>query len=171
MAQQKDKLFDYGEKAAAADPTNPATLNMVADGYVSSQMHFDKAAEYAKKALELLKNPQKPAGMSDEQFQTYQKQQTGLAHYTLGVAELQEGQHSHRVEGAISDLKSAAGLLEGNANYQARALYYLGVAYELHYPAEHSLAEEALTKAAGLDTPLKPQAEDLLKKVRAARGR
>ncbi len=171
MAQQKDKLFEAGEKAVAADPDNPSTLNVVADGYTTAQTHFEQAATYAKKALELLSKRTKPAGMSDEQFKTSQNTQMGLAHSTLGVIELQEGARSRHVDGAIEHLKEAADLLEGNDNLQARALYYLGYCYELHYPAQHRLAEQALDKAAKLNSPYKPQVEELLKKVRAALGR
>lgn len=170
-ARQKDKLLDYGEKAVAADPNNPATLNMVADGYVTFQMQFEKAAAHAKKALELLKSAKKPAGMSDEQFQTYQKQQTGLARSTLGYIELRGSKGNRGIAAAIRDLKEAADLLEGKPNFQARALYYLGFAYERRYPPQHRLAEEALDKAAALNTPWKSQVDELLKKVRAARGR
>lgn len=171
MANQPDQIYQYGEKAAAADPSNAATLNLVADGYASHQAHLEKASGYAKKALDLASHMQKPEGMADDQFKTFHDTQVGLAHSTLGYVELQEGQRSHRVEGAIRELKAATDLLAGNANLQARALYYLGLAYELRYPAEHHLAAEALSKAVALESPWKAPAQDLLSKVRRAESR
>ena len=163
------KMFEYGQKAVAADPKNLSTLNLVADGFApSNPPHLDEAADYAQKALDLASAQQKPEGMTDEQFKASRDVALGLAHSTLGYVAMQKGARTHHVADAIKELKTAADLLESNPSLQARALYFLGYSYELSYPANHHLAEEALTKAVGLDTPWKAQAQDLLDKVKKA---
>jgi hypothetical protein len=166
-----DKMFEYGEKAAASDATNASTLNLVADGYSTAQIHLDEAEQHATKALDLLTNMQKPANMTDDQFKSFHDIQTGLAHSTLGYVDLQKGGAKHRVATAIKELKQAADLLEGNPALEGRTLFYLGYAYELSYPANHHLAYQALSKAAGLQSPWQAQAQDLLEKVKKAGGR
>ena len=168
LANNAEKLDEYGEKAVASDPENVVTLNFVADDYASRQTNLDKADEYAKKALELAPNMEKSAGMTDEQFMAQQNQQLGLAHFTLGLVDLQRGAQKHRVAGAIDEFKKAADLLEGNPQLQGRALYYLGYAYEVIYPPRHSSAIEALSKAAELASPWQGEARNLLAKVKAA---
>lgn len=166
-----EKMFEYGEKAAASDASNAATLNLVADGYATAQIHLDEAAQHASKALELLQNAQKPENMTEEQFKTFHDMQAGLAHSTLGYVDLQKGGPRHHVATAIKELKEAADLLEGNPTLQGRALYYLGFAYEVSYPANHHLAYQALSKSAELQSPWQAQAQDLLDKVKKAGGR
>ena len=102
------------------------------------------------------------------QFKASRDVALGLAHSALGYVAMQKGARTHHVADAIKELKTAADLLESNPSLQARALYFLGYSYELSYPANHHLAEEALTKAVGLDTPWKAQAQDLLDKVKKA---
>jgi hypothetical protein len=169
MANQPDKMFEYGEKAVTSDPNNVSTLNLVADAYATSQTpHLDKAAEYAQKALTLASSAQKPEGMTDDQFKASNNLELGLAHSTLGYVDMQKGARTHRVADAIKELKTASELLAGNPALQARALYFLGYSYELEYPANHHLAAEALTQAAALQTPWQAQANDLLEKVKKA---
>jgi hypothetical protein len=169
MVANSAKMFEYGEKAVASDPNNASTLNLVADGYATANPpHLDQAAAYAQKALTLATGMQKPEGMTDDQFKSSNNVELGLAHSTLGYVEMQKGARTHHVADAIKELKAAADLLESNPGLQARALYFLGYSYELAYPANHHLAEEALTKAAGLQTPWQAQAQDLLEKVKKA---
>jgi tetratricopeptide (TPR) repeat protein len=168
LTNNAEKLNEYGEKAVASDPENVFTLNVVADDYATRQANLEKAEEYAKKALELAPNMQKTAGMTDEQFKAQQDRQLGLAHFTLGLVELERGAQKHQVAGSIDEFQSAGDLLEGNPQLQGRAFYYLGYANEVIYPPRHKAAIEALTKAAELASPWQAQAQDLLAKVKAA---
>jgi tetratricopeptide (TPR) repeat protein len=169
LARDSAKMFEYGQKAVAADPKNVSTLNLVADGYATSNPpHLDEAAEYAQKALDLTTAMQKPEGMTDDQFKASQDVALGLAHSTLGYVAMQKGVKTHHMADATKELKTASDLLASNPSLQARALFFLGYSYELSAPANHRLAEEALTKAVSLDTPWKAQAQDLLDKVKKA---
>jgi hypothetical protein len=169
MSGDAEKMYEYGNKAVESDPNNAATLNLVADGFATAQKpHTKEAGEYAKKALELATNMQKPEGMSDDQFKTFKDTQSGLAHATLGYVQLTEESASHHVAPAIAEFKTAIDLLDANPLIQARTLYFLGYAYEVLYPPNHRLAADALTKCAAMDTPMKTQAEDLLAKVKSA---
>jgi len=162
------KAAEYGEKAIAADPNNVATLNGVADDYVSRQSNLDKASDYAKKVLDLAPKMQKAEGLTDEQFKANQNAQLGLAHYTLGYVELLKGQKTHKVAPAIQELKTSCELLANNPPLQARALFYLGVAYEVSAPANHKGAADAFGRSAGIASPWQSQAQEYLAKVRAA---
>jgi tetratricopeptide (TPR) repeat protein len=170
MSGDAEKMFQYGEKAVASDPNNVSTLNLVADADATAKVpHLEQAAQYAQKALDLETKMQKPEGMTDEQFKSSHDLQMGLAHSTLGYVDMQKGARTHRVATAIKEFKDASDLLDENPALQARALYFLGYSYELEYPANHHLAEEALTKAAGMQTPWQVSAQSLLEKVKKAR--
>lgn len=170
-ANNPAKAGEYGEKAIAADPTNVATLNLVADDYSSRQTNLDKAADYAKKVLELAPAMKKPEGMSDADFKTNQNSQLGLAHITLGYVLFQKGAASHKVAPAIQEFKSAIDLLDINPSLQARALFNMGYAYEVLAPANHKAADDALSRSAAIASPWQAQAKDLLAKVRKAEHR
>jgi len=166
-ADNAAKIAEYGEKAIASDPTNVATLNLVADDYATRKTNLDKANEYAKKVLDIEPTAKKPEGMTDQDFKTNQNGQLGLAHLTLGYIALQKVNQTHKVAPAIQDLKTAADLLESNPQLQARAFFYLGFAYEVT-PANHKAAADAFGRAAAISGPLQPQAQEYLTKVKGA---
>jgi hypothetical protein len=170
LSNDAAKINEYGEKAVSADPNNAGTLNLVADDYATRQINLEKAESYAKKALELSTSMKKPEGMTDEQFKPYRDAQLGIAHTTLGYLAMQKGSRTHRMAPAIEELKAAAGLLGGNPSLEGRALFYLGYAYEISYPANHHLAADALERAVSLQSPWQASARDLLQKVRKAGG-
>jgi tetratricopeptide (TPR) repeat protein len=170
MLNNMAKADEYGEKAAAADPPNIVALNLVADSYATRQINLDKAATYAKKALDLATSMKKPEGESDEQFKTEQNNALGLAHLTLGYVAFQRASKTKKVGPAIQDLNTAADLLKVNPEFQGKALYLLGNAYEFEYPPNHRLAIDALTKAGGLKSSFAAPSRDLLAKVKKAAG-
>src|SRR5260370_38424305 len=114
MANNTAKADQYGEKAFAADPTNVPNLNLLADDYATQRVNLDKAADYAKKAVELAPTMKKPEGMSDEQFKTNRDSQLGFAHLTLGYILFQRAAKSRKVAPAIQEFKTAIDLLNGN---------------------------------------------------------
>jgi tetratricopeptide (TPR) repeat protein len=168
MTNNPAKADEYGEKAIAADPNNVECLNAVANDYATRQVNLDKATAYAKKVLELAPALKKPEGITDDQFKTVQDNQIGLAHATLGYVEYLKGAKTHKVGPAIQEYKTAVDLLRGNPTLQGRTLYYLGYAYEVIYPPNHKLADEALTRAISIPSPWQGQAQELLAKVKQA---
>lgn len=164
------KAEEYGEKAIAADPNNITALNLVADDYASHQTNLDKAAAYAKKAQELASAMKKPEGVPDEQFKTEQSSLLGLAHLTQGYVAYQRAAKTKRFGPAIQDIKTAVDLLGANPEYQGKALYFLGYAYEAAYPPNHRLAIDALTRASALQSTFAAPSRDLLAKVKKAAG-
>jgi hypothetical protein len=112
----------------------------------------------------------KPEGLSEAQFKQEQDNQLGMAHLSLGYVTFTRAvaAKSKKLQPAIDELKTAGDLLAANPELQGQALYYLGYAYESGAPVNHKAAIEALSKAASLQSSWKPQADDLLAKVKKA---
>jgi tetratricopeptide (TPR) repeat protein len=170
MAGKADKATEYGEKTIAADPNNLVAHNLLAYDYAIAGTNPDKAADYAKKAIDLAQQRKKPEGISDAQFKQDEDNQLGMAHLSLGFATFTHAvaARSKKLQPAIDELKTAADLLGANPQLQGQALYYLGYAYESGVPVNHKEAIEALSKAASLQSSWKAPADDLLAKVRKA---
>lgn len=164
-----DKMADYGEKVIAADPNNVVVLNTMGMIYAfGSHPATEKAAGYAQKALTATPTLKKPDGVDDAAWKQQQDSQLGMAHLTLGYAALVRAQKTGKLMPAITELKTAGNLLEGNPALQGQALYYLAYAYESGTPANHPAAAAALNKAASLPGPFQTQSRALLVKVHAA---
>jgi len=151
---QPQRLIAYGEKTLAANPDSIPTLLMMADAYAGDPKDAAKAATYANKVLTLVG----PSPESDKEKKSY----AGLAHTTLGRAELNQ----EKLVPAITDLKSAVTLLQDDPADQQQALYFLGYAYaKQNHKAE---AVAALQKAAGITGPYQGPAKEMLAKISAA---
>ena len=151
---QPQRLIAYGEKTLAANPDSIPTLLMMADAYAGDPKDAAKAATYADKVLTLVG----PSPESDKEKKSY----AGLAHTTLGRAELNQ----EKLVPAIADLKSAVTLLQDDPADQQQALYFLGYAYaKQNHKAE---AVAALQKAAGITGPYQGPAKEMLAKISAA---
>ena len=90
----------------------------------------------------------------------------GVAHSTLGYAYMKQD----KTAAAITELKSASGLLKGLDDQQyAVALYRLGYAYaKLNRVTE---ARDVLMEAAKIPGSVQAPSQDLLSKVNAARAK
>ena len=132
---QPQRLEAYGEKTLAANPDSIPTLLMMADAYAGDPKDAAKAETYANKVLTLVgPNPD-----SKEK-----KSYAGLAHTTLGHAELNQ----EKLVPAVTDLKAAVALLQDDPQDQQQALFYLGYAYAKQNHKADAVA--TLQKAAGM---------------------
>ncbi len=152
---QPQRLVAYGEKALEANPDSISTLLMMADAYVSDPKEAAKAATYANRVLTVL-------GPNPENGDKAKKTYAGLAHLTLGRADLNQ----EKLVPAVTELKTAVGLLQEDAADQQQALYYLGYAYAKQNKKADAIA--TLQKAAAIDGPYQGPAKDMLAKIKAA---
>jgi len=152
---QPQRLVAYGEKVLASDPESLPTLMMMADAYAGDPKDAAKAETYSKKVLGVVGN--NPEG-SDKEKTSY----AGLAHITLGRAELNQ----EKLVPAIADLKAAVTLLQTDPSDQQQALYYLGYAYAKQNHRADAVA--TLQKAAAIDGPYQGPAKEMLAKISAA---
>lgn len=151
---QPQRLIAYGEKTLATNPNSLPTLLMMADAYAADPKEASKAATYAGKVLTLVgPNPE-----ADKEKKSY----AGLAHITLGRAELNQ----EKLLPAIADLKAAVALLQDDAADQQQALYYLGYAYAKQNHKADAVA--TLQKAAAINGPYQGPAKEMLAKISAA---
>lgn len=171
MQGNLDKTEEYGDKVIAADPNNVGVLNTMGmiNAFYLPKPNTEKAAGYAQKALAVVPGLRKPDGVDDAAFKKEQDNQLGMAHLTLGYANLVRAQKTSKLVPAIDEFKTASSLLDGNPALQGQALFYLANAYEMGYPANHPAAAAALNKAVNLPGPFQAQARALLAKVRVAR--
>ena len=150
---QPQRLVAYGEKTLAANPDSIPTLLMMADAYAGDAKEAGKAATYANKVLTLV-GPN-PDGKEKKSY-------AGLAHTTLGRAELMQ----EKLVPAATDLKAAVALLQDDPQDQQQALYYLGYACAKQNRRADAVA--ALQKAAAIDGPYQSPAKDMLAKIATA---
>ena len=150
---QPQRLEAYGEKTLAANPDSIPTLLMMGDAYAASPKDASKAATYANKVITLV-----GANPDTKEKKSY----AGLAHVTLGRAELNQ----EKLVPAVSDLKTAATLLQDDPADQQQALFYLGYAYAKQNHKADAVA--SLQKAAAIDGPYAAPAKDMLAKINAA---
>jgi len=152
---QPQRVIAYGEKTLAANPESIPTLLMMADAYAGDAKEAAKAATYANKVLALV-------GPNPSSADKTKKSYAGLAYTTLGRAELNQ----EKLVPAVTDLKTAVGLLQDDPQDQQPALFYLGYAHaKQNHKAE---AVAALEKAAAISGPYQGPANDMLAKVSAA---
>jgi len=148
-------LASFGDKMLAKNPNDIRLLTVLANAYSTDPAHMARAAGYARKAIDLQKS--KPA----EGAQGL----AGVAHSVLGRALLNEG----RFPAAAAELKTATTLLKESPDDLAGAFYYLGYTYAKMERAADAIA--ALTEAAGFQSAYQQPAQELLEKIKAARGR
>jgi tetratricopeptide (TPR) repeat protein len=146
---QPERLESYGEKTLAANPESIPTLLMLANAYSEDPKQTAKAVTYASKVIAL-------TGASPE---GKQKLAAGVAHSTLGYAYLKQEKYPL----AVTELKTAAGMLHEDPQAEQAALFRLGYAYAKVNRRADSMA--ALQKAAAMDGPYQGPAKDLLGKV------
>jgi len=149
---QPQRVEAYGEKALAANPDSVPTLLMLANAYAEDPKQVAKAVTYCNKVIALT-----GSGNADKS----QKLSAGVAHSTLGYAYLKQD----KLVAAVTELKTAVGLLPGDPQAQQAALFRLGYAYAKRNDRADAVA--ALQKAAAIDGPYRSPARDMLAKINA----
>ena len=153
------RLFSYGEKALAANPTSLPTMLLLANAYLDDTRpgSLAKAITYSQKVIELAK-----AGAPDADHN--RKLSAGVAHSTLGWAYVKQ----EKIPAGIPDLKAAATLLKGQDDEAyATVLYRLGYAYgKTNRMAD---ARTVLEEAVQIPGRYQALSQDLLNRVNAAR--
>ena len=163
LSELKDtaRVVSYGEKVLATNPNSLPTLLMLAGTYAEDPKpgSLGKAVSYAQKAVAGAKADAPDADRAH-------KLSGGVAHSTLGYAYMKQD----KTAAAVTELKSASGLLKGLDDQQyAVALYRLGYAYaKLNRTTE---ARDVLMEAAKIPGPVQAPSQDLLSKVNAARAK
>jgi tetratricopeptide (TPR) repeat protein len=163
LSELKDttRVASFGEKVLATNPNSLPTLLMLAGTYVEDPKpgSLGKAVVYAQRAVAGAKADAPDADRA-------RKLSGGVAHSTLGYAYMKQD----KTGAAITELKSASGLLKGLDDQQfAVALYRLGYAYaKLNRVTE---ARDVLMEAAKIPGPVQAPSQDLLSKVNAARAK
>jgi len=162
QARQGPKMVAFADKVLQRDPNHFGMLVQLADYWVEGREQYDKAIQYATKALEILGAAPQPANLTPEQWAQQKNLQMGLAYSAVGQA---HANNSRFVE-AVEPLKAAAPLLKPYDFYYARCLYLTGFALARQKKAAE--AKPLLSEAASLQTPFKALAEEELNKLGAA---
>lgn len=149
------RLFAYGEKALAANPSSVATMLLLANAYVEDvrPAGWAKAITYSQKVIDLVKADAPDADRS-------RKISGGVAHSSIGWAYVRQGKFT----AAVPELKTAAATLKGQDEVShATALYRLGYAYgKTNRVAE---ARATLEEAVKIPGPYQAPSRDLLATV------
>jgi tetratricopeptide (TPR) repeat protein len=162
QAQNVPKMLEVANGLLSKDPNNIGMLLLLSDYYSEKGEQLDKAEASARKAITLLGTAQKPAGVTDEQWQQQISLQKGLALSSLGQVNLQKKQNTQAVE----SFKSAAPLLKPDEGSYGRNQYWLGFA--LLNLKKNAEAKEAFTQAASVNSAYKGLAQAKLKTFDAA---
>lgn len=150
-------LNEFAEKALAKNPNSLPTLILLANAFSEDQnpASAQKAATYARKAIELAKADEPGADKS-------RKLSAGVAHSALGYALMKE----EKTPQAITELKTAATMLKDNPAAYSTVLYRLGFAYAK--TKQYAEAKAVLSEGAKVEGPFQQASKDLLEKVSSA---
>jgi tetratricopeptide (TPR) repeat protein len=156
QAQNYPKMLEFGRGVLGRDANNIGMLLLLADYYSERSEQLDKAEGYSKKALELLTSAQKPAEVTDEQWQKQLSLQRGLAWTALGQVYIARKRDAQ----ALEALRTAAPLLKPDPVTYARNQYRMGFALlNLKRIPE---ARAALAEAASINSPYRSLAQEKL---------
>lgn len=152
------RLAAYGQKAVAANPDNASLLSVLASALVETPAYFDRAMEYARKAIALAKADAPDAD-------TNRKLAAGTARTALGFGLMKQEKNT----AAIAELKTALVLLKEDPVGSQKASYFLAYAYAK--TKNYAEARQILNKLAATEGPFQQPARELLAKVGEATKR
>jgi len=146
------RLAAYGQKAVAANPDNASLLSVLANALVDTPAYFDRAMDYARKAIALAK-ADAPDADADR------KLAAGTAHTAMGFGLMKQEKNT----AAIAELKTALALLKDDPLGSQKASYFLAYAYAKtkNYPE----ARQILNKLVATEGPFQQPARELLAKM------
>ena len=146
------RLAAYGQKAVAANPDNASLLSVLASALVETPAYFDRAMEYARKAIVMAKADAPDADNN-------RKLAAGTAHSALGFGLMKQEKNT----AAIAELKTAVVLLKEDPVGSQKASYFLAYAYAK--TKNYAEARQILNKLAATQGPFQQPARELLTKV------
>jgi tetratricopeptide (TPR) repeat protein len=168
QTNQTQKMLDVGDKEVALQPNDIATLAILAQtisrvtnsSTPNATQQLEKAATYAKKAIEIAPTLPKPENMADETFAAGKNQALVAAHSGLGLVLIKHGQNAE----AIPEMEQAIKLDKDPdpVNY-----YLLGVANKgtSHFDDAITAFNKCAATATGkMQETCKAQADDTKKK-------
>ena len=167
QTNQVQKMLDTGDKEVALVPNDITILGILAQAISratnlntpNAVQQLDKAATYAKKAIELAPTLPKPENLTEEAFTAGRNQAVAAAHSGLGLVYVKRGKSQE----AIAELEASLKLdpAPDPVNY-----YLLGIANKSTSHFDDAIA--AFNKCAAIAGPMQPtckaQADDTKKK-------
>jgi len=149
----------FAEKVLARNPDNSNMLVALADHFAAQGEQLERAEQYARKALRLIPQAEKPEYLAEGQWAQRKSLQTGLARSALGQVYV----HLVRDGEAVEPLRQAGPLLKPYPFYYGRNLYFLG--FVLARMKRTTEAREVLTEAVAVDSPYRQRAQETLNKI------
>jgi len=149
----------FAEKVLSRDPDNVNMLVALAEHFAAQGEQVERAEQYARKALRLLPQAEKPAHLTDAQWAQRKNLQTGLSRSALGQVYV----HLIRDNDAVEPLRQASPLLKPYSFYYGRNQYFLG--FVLARMKRTLEAREVLTEAVAIDSPYRERALDTLNRI------
>ena len=149
--QDIPKVEADGDKAIAANPDDLSTLIIIATliprdkSTAGDAKELDKAEAYAKHALTMIPNLQKPATLTDDQFAAMKTNAAVQAHSALGLVYFRK----QNVDGCVTELKSSTADAK---NPDATDYYVLGICQNAQ--SNYADAADSFTKCANLQSAL-----------------
>ena len=110
-----DKMFAASEKALELNPNNVDVLSVMAlvmsrraqPGSLDFEQKIAKVEKYARQAITLLGEVQKPAGLTDEEFVNAKNQKLAMVHSGLGMVYFRQ----QKIADAIAEFEQATMLV------------------------------------------------------------
>lgn len=167
QTNQVQKMLDVGDKAVALTPTDVTTLAILAQTISritnsttpNAAQQLDKAATYAKKAIELTPTLPKPENLTDEAFTAAKNQALATAHSGLGLVLVKHAKYAD----AIPELEQSVKLdpSPDPVNY-----YLLGIANKntSHFDDALTAFNKCAAMTGAMQAACKAQADDTKKK-------
>ncbi|HUO34164.1 MAG TPA: hypothetical protein VMU43_04170 [Candidatus Acidoferrum sp.] len=159
QAQNKPKMLEAAQSILMSDPSNVAMLLLLADYWSDNGQELNQAGKNAQEALDLLAKAQKPANVTDQDWQQQMDVQKGIAYTSLGQVDAINEKYAQ----AIAKFKLASPLLKSNSFSYSRNLYRLGFSLaKLNRTLE---ARTVLTECISIDSPYRTLAQQTLTKI------
>jgi tetratricopeptide (TPR) repeat protein len=167
QTNQTQKMLEVGDKEVALMPNDVTTLAILAQmisrvtdsGSPNAQQQWDKAATYAKRAIEIAPTLPKPENLTDEAFTAGKNQALVAAHSGLGLVLIKHGKYAE----AIPELEQSVKL---DTNPDPVNYFLLGVANKStsHFDDAISAFNKCAETAGPMQARCKAQADDTKKK-------